>query len=129
VTIEQLENYRANCVELEKVREEIGESEVTIAVQSAATFPYSLHTVTEPGIPSTASTTYLREREWILASAIAEVRAFMRSLPESPMKSMINVRYIHGKRAPSWLEIAFEFGYHDESTPRQKVRQFIQNQE
>lgn len=131
MTIDQLESYRANRVELKKVKEELeGGDEVVIAVQSAANFPFSVHTVTETGKPpNDPHVQYLQERERVLTAATEEVRKYVDSLQEGRMKSMINAKYIEGRYVPTWLEIAFEFGYRDESTPRQKVRQFIQSKE
>lgn len=130
MNIENLENYRAWCVELKKTREELEASTVVIAVQSAAEFPYSLHTVTQDGVPpNDPHTQYLQERERILRLATGEVRRYVESLPEGRIKSMINAKYIEGRRCPSWLEIAFEFGYRDEGTPRKAIRQFLQSQQ
>ena len=63
MTIEQLENYRANKVELSAITEEIEDSEEVIGVQSAAKFPYAVHTVTQSGIPGTPANVRLLERQ------------------------------------------------------------------
>lgn len=127
MTIDQLENYRANCVELKSIEESLGDSVVVIATQSASNFPYSLHTVTDSGLPKgDPNIEYLQERRQQLIAATSEVRAFLREMPESKIKKMIECKYIIGKREPSWLVVAFSFGYHDEGTPRKKIIQFLQ---
>ena len=126
MTIEELESYLAKRVELKKITEALDECEVVTAVQSASDFPYALHTVTQSGYPPDEDVTYLRERKYELKHDIEAVKAFVRAIPNEKHKSMINVKYIEGRREPSWLEIAFEFGYHEESAPRKAIQRYIQ---
>lgn len=130
MTIEQLENYRANKVELSAINEEIEDSEEVIGVQSAAKFPYAVHTVTQTGIPGTPANVRLLERQHTLDAACKAVENYVEQITDDKIRAMIRLKYMRLRgRDLTWLEIAFEFGYRDESTPRQKVRQFIQSKE
>ena len=126
MTLEQLEAYRVNAAELEAIKDELNRRCVTIGVQSAATFPYSQHTVTQEGLPPEPRVRQLLEREARLKAACAAVERFAESIEDDEMRTVVRLRYMAQGRKPSWREIAFRLGYLDEGTPRKKVRQFLQ---
>ena len=126
MTLEQLEAYRANRAELEAVEDELNTREVTVAVSSAAEFPYSKHTATVSGLPPEPMVKALLERRARLRTSCAAVERFAESIEDDEVRTVVRLRYMSQGRKPSWREIAFRFGYLDEGTPRKKVRQFLQ---
>lgn len=126
MTLEQLEAYRANRAELEAVTDELAGEEVTVAVLSASTFPYSQHTATQDGLPPTERVKALLARQTRLRTACAAVERFAESIEDDEVRTVVRLRYMSQGRKPSWREIAFRLGYLDEGTPRKKVRQFLQ---
>ncbi len=128
MTIEQLENYRANKVELSAITEEIEGSEEVIGVQSAVKFPYAVHTVTQSGIPGTPANVRLLERQHSLDAACKAVENYVEQITDDKIRAMIRLKYMRLRgRDFTWLEIAVRFGYTDEGTPRKKIRQYVQN--
>ena len=126
MTLEQLEAYRANRAELEAVTDELTGEEVTVAVLSASTFPYSQHTATQDGLPPTERVKALLARQARLRTACTAVERFAESIEDDEVRTVVRLRYMSQGRKPSWREIAFRLGYLDEGTPRKKVRQFLQ---
>lgn len=126
MTLEQLEAYRANRAELEAVTDELAGEEVTVAVLSASTFPYSQHTATQDGLPPTERVKALLARQARLRTACTAVERFAESIEDDEVRTVVRLRYMSQGRKPSWREIAFRLGYLDEGTPRKKVRQFLQ---
>lgn len=126
MTLEQLEAYRANRAELEAVTDELAGEEVTVAVLSSSTFPYSQHTATQDGLPPTERVKALLERRARLRTACTAVERFAESIEDDEVRTVVRLRYMSQGRKPSWREIAFRLGYLDEGTPRKKVRQFLQ---
>jgi hypothetical protein len=128
MTIDQLENYRANKVELSAITEEIEGSEEVIGVQSAAKFPYAVHTVTQSGIPGTPANVRLLERQHSRDAACKAVENYVEQITDDKIRAMIRLKYMRLRgRDLTWLEIAVRFGYTDEGTPRKKIRQYVQN--
>lgn len=126
MTLEALEAYRANRAELEAVEDELAGEEVTVAVLSASTFPYSQHTATQDGLPPTERVKALLARQARLRTACTAVERFAESIEDDEVRTVVRLRYMSQGRKPSWREIAFRLGYLDEGTPRKKVRQFLQ---
>lgn len=126
MTEEKLKAYRANRAELTQIEQELAEYEVTIAVQSAAEPPYSLHTATQSGLPTTPRVISLLERQSRLRASCAAVERFAENIDDDELRTIIKLRYLSDRRH-SWQEIALRLGYKDEGTTRKRFRRFIQN--
>ena len=126
MTLEQLEAYRTNKAELEVINEELAECEVTTLVQSAAEFPYSLHTATQSGLPNVPRVKTLLERQAALRACCEAVERFAESIDDDEVRTIVRLRFMAGGRRLSWQEIALKLGHRDEGTPRKKIRQFLQ---
>lgn len=125
MTLDQLEAYRAARAELEAVRDELAGYETQIAVQSAAEFPYSLHTAPQSGLPPSGRVKTLLERQARLRASCAAVERFAENVPDDEVRTIIRLRYMARGRKPSWFEIALKLGYRADHTPRRKVLDYI----
>lgn len=125
MTIEQLESYRAVRAELEDIEGELAQYGVRIAVQSASTAPFSKHTVTAEGLPPSPKAKALLERKAQLRSRKAEVERFVDSITDSEIRLIVQLKYIRGKRPPSWQAIASRLGYCSEHTPKRRFKKFL----
>lgn len=125
MTIEQLESYRAVRAELEDIEGELAQYGVRIAVQSASTAPFSKHTVTAEGLPPSPKAKALLERKAQLRSRKAEVERFVDSITDSEIRLIVQLKYIRGKRPPSWQSIASRLGYCSEHTPKRRFKKFL----
>ena len=125
MTVEQLKNYRSVCAELRDITEQLADSEVTVAVQSAATMPYSLHTATLSGLPPDPHTRTLLERQGVLRALRRDTERFVDSIGDSEIRLIVLLKYIRGKRPPSWQSIASRLGYCAEHTPKRKLKKFL----
>ena len=119
---DKLKNYRSICAELEDVTAELSELETTDAVQSAATPPYSKHSVPVSGLPPTDRVKTLLARQATLRAFKCEVERFVESSPEE-MRYILTQKYFKGR---SNLSIATRLGYRDEGTVRKKLKKFFQ---
>ena len=124
MTLEQLEAYRAARAELEAVGDELAGYETQIAVQSAAEFPYSLHTATLTGLPSTPRVISLLERQAALRASCFAVERFAESVDAPELREIVRLRFMTPLRH-SWQEIALALGYRSEHTPRRKLESYI----
>lgn len=127
MTLDQLEAYRACRTALEAVTGELAECETQVAVQSAAQPPYSLHTATLTGLPSTPRVISLLERQAALRASCFAVERFAENLDDPELREIVRLRFMVPRRH-SWQEIALALGYRDEGTPRKRFVKFIQNQ-
>lgn len=125
MTMSQLESYRAVRAELEDIEGELAQYGVRIAVQSASTAPFSKHTVTAEGLPPSPKAKALLERKAQLRSRKAEVERFVDSITDSEIRLIVQLKYIRGKRPPSWQSIASRLGYCAEHTPKRKLKKFL----
>lgn len=124
MTLEQLEAYRACRTELEAVDSELAECEVTTLVQSAAEFPYSLHTATQTGLPPSGRVNTLLARQARLRASCAAVERFAESVDDPELRETVWLRFMTPLRH-SWQEIALALGYRSEHTPRRKLESYI----
>ena len=129
MTLEQLEAYRANRAELEAIEDELNRRCVTIGVSSAATFPYSKHTVTQEGLPPDPRVRQLLERKARLLASCLAVERFAESIEDDDVRTIVRLRYMSQERKPSWLEIALKLGYRSEHTPYRKVIDYLHKNE
>ena len=124
MTLEQLEAYRAYRTELEAVDSELAEHETQIAVQSAAEFPYSLHTATQSGLPNVPRVKTLLDRQARLRACCEAVERFAENIDDPELRETVWLRFMTPLRH-SWQEIALALGYRSEHTPRRKLESYI----
>lgn len=124
---DKLKNYRAICAELEDVTAELDSLGVTDTVQSAATPPYSKHSVPVSGLPPTDEVRALLARQATLRAEKLEIKRFVDSVEDSEIRRIISMRYINGKRQKSWQYIALKLHYRSEHTPVRKLKKFFQH--
>lgn len=124
MTLDRLEAYRACRTALEAVIGELAEHETQVAVQSAATPPYSLHTATLTGLPSTPRVISLLERQAALRASCFAVERFAENLDDPELREIVRLRFMAPRRH-SWQEIALALGYRSEHTPRRKLESYI----
>ena len=91
---DKLKNYRAICAELEDVTAELESLNATDAVQSAATPPYSKHSVPVSGLPPTDRVKTLLARQAALRALKCEVDRFISQVPYYLVKKAIKLYYI-----------------------------------
>ena len=92
--LELIKHYRAICAELEDVTAELDSLGVTDAVQSAATPPYSKHSVPVSGLPPTDRVKTLLARQAALRALKCEVDRFTLQVPYYLVKKAIRLYYI-----------------------------------
>lgn len=126
MTLEQLEAYRVNAAELEAVEDELSRRCVTIGVSSAATFPYSKHTVTQEGLPPEPRVIKLLERKAKLKAACEAVERFEEEIDDAEIRAIVRLRCMSGGQRSSWFEIALKLGYRSEHTPKDKLVHYLQ---
>lgn len=124
MTLDRLEAYRAERAVLEAVTGELAECETQVVVQSAATPPYSLHTATLTGLPSTPRVISLLERQAALRASCFAVERFAESIDDPELREIVRLRFMSPRRH-SWQEIALALGYRSEHTPRRKLESYI----
>lgn len=122
---DKLKNYRAVCAELEDVTAELESLRTTDAVQSAATPPYSKHSVSVSSLPTTDRVKTLLAKQAALRALKCEVERFVDSSPEE-MRYILAQKYFKGR---SNLSIAMKLGYRDETVIRRKVKKFFSKAE
>ena len=127
MTLDQLEAYRANRTELEAVGDELAGYETQIAVQSAAEFPYSLHTATQSGLPNTPRVKTLLARQARLRACCEAVERFAESVDDYELRRIIELRFMSQGKKPSWQEIALKLKYRSEHTPYRKLTGYLLN--
>lgn len=91
---EKLRNYRAVCAELEDVTAELESLRTTDAVQSAATPPYSKHSVPVSGLPPTDEVRTLLAKQAALRALKCEVDRFISQVPYYLVRKAIKLYYI-----------------------------------
>lgn len=135
MTQDRLNQYRALKREIAVLQEVIDELEskpntVSDTVQSAAEFPYSLHTVTITGLPTDKQQNILERKttlEQLKSRAEAEfkeITGWIATIEDSDLRGIILMRYVQGK---SWIAIAQRYNYSSESVPRMLVKRFFEN--
>jgi hypothetical protein len=125
MTLDRLEAYRADRTALEAVNGELAERETQVAVQSAATPPYSLHTATLTGLPPTPRVISLLERQAALRASCFAVERFAENLDDPELREIVRLRFMSPRRH-SWQEIALALGYRAEHTPKRKLAAYLE---
>jgi hypothetical protein len=125
MTIAKLKSYRGIRAELDDISAELGEHETLDCVQSAATPPYSKHSVTVSGLPPDDRVISLLERQAVLRAVKGEIERFVDGIEDSEIRRIIQYRYILGKKKRSWQFIAMRLGYCSENTPKYKLKKYF----
>lgn len=108
--LKALKNYRDNRAELDEIQWQLRESEVQDAVQSAAKFPYSKHTITIQGVPDTVYVIRLGTRAAELRSQIRTADRFVKGLPFR-IKKAVKLKYMEDiPERMTWEKVADEIG-------------------
>jgi len=130
MTEEKLRSYRAVRAELADVLEQLKDMGVSVTVTSAAKFPYEKRAVTYcDELPPTPEVRALLERAAELRRRKTEVETFCDSIEDATIRRIISLRYIRGRRKPSWQYVAMETGYCAEHTPKRKLKKFLEMSE
>lgn len=135
MTQNRLNQYRALKREIAVLQDIIDDMEskpntVSDTVQSAAEFPYSLHTVTITGLPTDKQQDIIDRKttlEQLMARAEAELKKiteWIATIEDSDIRGIILMRYVQGK---SWLQAGLKYGYCDGEAVRKKVKRFLKN--
>jgi hypothetical protein len=125
MTIETLKSYRTVRAELSDIERELAEHETVDCVQSAATPPYSKHSVTFSGLPPDGRVISLLERQAVLRAVKREIEWFVDGIEDVEIRTIIQMRYILGKKKRSWQFIAMQLGYCSENTPKNKLKKYF----
>lgn len=123
MTVQELEQYRALCVEIRLLSGRIRELKygASVVTGSDSDFPYIPRRFMVLGCDE-AMKDEKRIRGLIDECRAARHRteAFIENIPDSEIRNIFRLRYLYGARKPSWQEVAFKIGKHDESYPRRK---------
>lgn len=134
MTQKRLNQYRALKYEISVLQDVIDELEskpntVSDTVQSAAEFPYSLHTVTISGLPIDKQQGIIERKtalEQLKAKAEKELQyitEWIATIEDSDIRGIIVMRYVQGK---SWIAIAMKYRYSGEASVRTKIKRFLE---
>lgn len=126
MTLEQLEAYRANRVELKIVEDELENCKVAITTTSSAKYPYNKRYVPMEGLPPTPQVKELIRKQSKLAASCNAVERFIENIEDDKLRTAFRMRFQTPVKH-RYLEIAFKLGYRDEGTPRKSIRQYLQN--
>lgn len=132
MTVHELEQYRALCVEIRLLSDQIRKLKYSCSVVkgSYSDFPYIQRRFMVLGAEEAAND------ETKLMSLVDRCRAaknkaeeFINSIPDSEIRTIFSLRYLYGARKPSWQEVAFKIGKFDESYPRRKHDKYLRERE
>lgn len=107
-----LRNYRDNISELSDLEQKLHDSTVHDAVQSAAKFPYSKHSVPVDGVPPDSDLYKLQIRAQELRQEIRRAEQFVRTLPQHRLRKAVRMYYMddNGSRI-TWEDVAYSVGF------------------
>lgn len=102
-----LQNYRNNVFELSEIEQELREATVHDAVQSAAKFPYSKHTVPVDGVPPGKDAYHLQIQAQELRQEIRQAKQIVKTLPNARLRAAAKIYYLdeHDERV-TWEDVA-----------------------
>ncbi len=103
MTRKLLEDYPHICAELEDVERKLHEPIIDTVSGSGSEFPYTQHTIFIRGIDPDL----LALRDDLLAQK-AEIEGFIRSLPNSKLRRIVNYKVAQGM---TWEEVAAKMGH------------------
>lgn len=103
MTKELLEQYPDICAELREVERKLREPVSDTVSGSSANFPYTQHAISVQGIPPRL----IAQRD-MLANLKEEIEGFIRSLPNSRMRRIVDYRVLQGM---SWEQVAAKMGH------------------
>lgn len=135
MTKERLEQYAALAEEISVLKSQLyklrqrGPDVAGDAVQTAAEFPYSLHTIPIKGLDIEAYEAKMKRIENKLARALdraaedrGELEDFISTVPDSITRLIMRLRYIDGL---PWRRVADRMGYRCESSARSKAERYL----
>lgn len=106
-----LRSYRDNVSELADIEQKLQQAEVQDAVQSAAKFPYSKHSVPVNGIPPGMEAYCLQIRAQELRLAIQKAKQIVRTLPKHRLRIAVRMYYIEDQyERITWEDVADKIG-------------------
>lgn len=125
MTQNDLEAYRSVCAEIDDIKSQLAGRYAGDTVQSGSKHPYSVHSVRIEGYVPDGNTISLLARLSDLERSRAAVEEFVDGISDSEIRRIISLRYIRGKRRPSWQCIAMRLGYCSENTPKNKLKKIF----
>ncbi|MDE6260363.1 MAG: hypothetical protein K2M42_05795 [Oscillospiraceae bacterium] len=105
MTRELLEDYPHICAELQELEKKLHEPVSDTVSGSGLHFPYTQHTVSIQGVPPE-----LAAQRDSLAAQKAEIEAFIRDLPNSKIRRIVNYKVVNGL---SWEQVAARMGHRE----------------
>lgn len=103
MTKELLEQYTDICAELREVERKLREPVSDTVSGSSSNFPYTQHAISVQGIPPKL----IAQRD-MLANLKEEIEGFIRSLPNSKLRRIVDYRVLQGM---SWEQVAAKMGH------------------
>lgn len=125
MTEEQIAEYRILKLDLQEVNEDISKSTVHDSTKgSQKNFPWVLSTRHIIGVTDENSNLLIQKSD--TEAKIKEIESFVNNIQDKKIRKIITLRYMKGKKAPSWLNIAMKLGYRSEHTPQRKSKKFFE---
>lgn len=127
ITHSEFKSYRAVCAEIADIKSQLDARYAGDTVQSGSKHPYSVHNVRIEGYVPDGNTLSLLVRLSDLERLRTAVEDFVDGISDSEIRTIVSLRYIRGKRRPSWQCIATRLGYCSEHTPTRKLQKYFLN--
>lgn len=128
MTVAELKQYRSICRELVEKNIELKSKTIQGTVRgSDSEFPYTQHTMSVSGVESSNSNMRLLKRIDYLKRKKQEIEDFIDGIDDSLTRRIFELRYIKGRKKPSWQAIAYSIEEYDESYPRRKHEKYMKN--
>lgn len=128
MTQKELKQYRSMKAEIAEINEQIGQCmTIDIVTGSDHEFPYTQHAVKITGV--TRDVACLISRRSRLMQRKEQIERFVEGIEDSELRRIFQYRYLWGRYKPSWQRVAFQIGYTDESSPRKKHENFLNQSE
>lgn len=120
---ERLEQYTKLGKELATLERQLEqEYVVTDTVKGSSRYePYGEHTITITGINATTLTRLRRRRQRVKAERAA-IEAFVESIQDSHLRTVITLRYVKGM---PWAQVASNIGGNTPDSVRMAVERFL----
>ncbi len=126
MTKEQLKKYRTWKAELADLELDINSKTVHDSVQkSKREFPHTFGHDHIEGVPNENYDLLIQKSD--LKAKIKEIEDFVNGIEDDEIRAIISLRYIRGRRSPSWQNIAMKLGYRAEHTPKRKLKKYFSN--
>lgn len=120
--------------ELQEQQEILSSFLVTDTVSGSSKFlPFGKHTITIQGITDTqeyieaeTKVRYVESQLCYAQKQYQRLKNFVENISNPEIKQLCSLYY---EKCKTWQQIAFLYGWKDESTPREKVKNFLENPE